>query len=164
MVSEKLGDQVTAKRYLDRSVQLLPTANAYNSLGNIARAQGQIIAAKNYYSKAAGQENEAGQAAFGSLVELDLPSNPGNYIKTRYGVTQNGTLQIQVSNETPRNVKNVVVAVQYIDAGGELRNLQQPLSGVLVAGKSQVINTNLQVHPEYASRTRTNVVKAALAN
>ena len=164
LVSEKLGDKATAKRYLDRSLQLLPTANAYNSLGNIARADGQIAAAKSYYSKAAGQQSEAGKEAFGSLVELDLPTNPGNYIKTRYGITRSGSIQIQVSNSTPRNVKNIVVAVQFVDLNGKVRNLQQQLSGQLAAGKSQVIDTNLQVNPDYASRTRTAVVKAELAN
>ncbi len=164
LVSERLGDQAAAKRYLDRSLQLLPTANAYNSLGNIARAQGQINSAKQYYSKAAGQKNEAGQAAFGSLVELDLPTNPGKYLQTRYGVAKNGQLQIQVNNATPRNVRNIVVAVQYVDVNGKLRNIQQKLSGGLAAGKSQVINTNVRVNTEYASRTRVAVVAAALAN
>lgn len=163
LVTEKLGDKVKAKRYLDRSLQLLPTANAYNSLGNIARTQGQIAEAKGYYTKAAGQQNAAGKAAFGSLVELDLPTNPGNYIKTRYGVTRNGLLQIQVNNSTPRNVRNIVVAVQYVDTAGKLRNVQRSLSGRLDAGKSQVVNTNLQVNPEYVSRTRTAVVKASLS-
>lgn len=163
LVSEKLGDQASAKRYLDRSVQLLPTANAYNSLGNIARAQGQISNAKQYYSQAAGQQNAAGQAALGSLVELDLPSNPSKYIQTRYGIAKNGQLQIQVNNATPRNVRNIVVAVQYVDVNGKLRNIQQQLSGSLLAGKSKVLNTNIRVNTEYASRTRVAVVKAALA-
>ncbi len=164
LVSEKLGDKVSAKRYLDRSLQLLPTANAYNSLGNIARTQGQLTQAKGYYSKAAGQKNEAGQTAYGSLVELDLPSNPGAYIKTRYGLTQNSTLQLQITNSTPRNVNNIIVAVQYIDTAGKVRQTQQQLNGTLAAGKSQVIQTSLLVNPEYASRTRVAVVKASLAN
>lgn len=163
LVDEKLRQYPQAKTSLEKSIKLLPTANAFNALGNIARSEGQVNQAKQYYAQAAQQNNPAGQAALGSLVELDLPSNPGAYIKTRFGVNKDSSLQIQVNNATPRNVQNVVVAVQYIDINGKQRQVSQQLSGRLLAGKSQVVQTNLRVHPEYANRTRVAVVKASLS-
>ena len=71
-------------------MELLPTANAYNGLGNIARSEGRFDEAKQYYAKAAGHQSPAGKAAFGSLVDLDLADNPGKYIKLRIGVDKTG--------------------------------------------------------------------------
>ena len=68
LVQQKLNEVAAARRVVERSVKLLPTANAYSALGNIAKSEKQYDLAKRYYAEAAGSESAAGQAAFGSLV------------------------------------------------------------------------------------------------
>jgi len=164
LVSEKLGDSPGARHHLQRSLQLLPTANAYNALGNVSRSAGQLAQAKGYYAKAAVHKSPAGQAALGSLLELDLPSNPGNYIKARYGLAQDTSIQIAITNTTPRDIAEIVILLQYPDKQGRLRQIKRQISGRLPAGKSRIIKTQIKVDPELATSVKTTVVHARLAN
>jgi predicted Zn-dependent protease len=50
----ELGEEGLAKTDLERSVKLLPTADAYQALGKIAESNGDMAAAKAYYEQAAG--------------------------------------------------------------------------------------------------------------
>lgn len=79
-VNETLKASANAKRDLEKSIQLLPTANAYHSLGNIAKLEGNLNAAKSYYKKAASNKTTEGKAAYRALMAIDLADNPQNYI------------------------------------------------------------------------------------
>ncbi len=163
LVNEKLKDNTPAKLDLERSVELLPTADAFNALGNIARAEGRHAEAKQYYAKAASNDSSTGKAAYGSLVELDLPENPGNYIKVRTGLSPSGTLLAQISNPTPKNVKGLVLVLQYPDAVGRLRQIRRSIGGRLKAGQKRVVDLGIAVtSPQQASQIRGRIVAARI--
>jgi predicted Zn-dependent protease len=164
LVQQELNEPAAARRDLERSVELLPTANAYNALGNIAKAGRQYDAAKGYYAKAAGNDSAAGQAAFGSLVELDLADNPGKYLRVRTGVNRSGRVVAEISNPTPRDVTGLVVALQYPDASGRLRQVEKPLAGALRAGEKEVITLEVVVTESQARQIRSAIVAARLAD
>ena len=162
LVSEKAGDTATAQRSLQRSIELLPTANAHNALGNIARSAGRRDEALTQYAKAAGHDSPAGKAALGSLVDLDLPSNPGKYVVARHQVTKDGLVRVQISNKTPRNVNSVVLRIIYPDNTGRLRDVTRSISGGLGAGKNTVLEV-VRINPQLAKNVRTAVVQARVA-
>lgn len=161
IASEELRDYRTANASLTRSTELLPTANAFNALGNIARLNGNLDLAKTNYAKAAGNQSPAGQEALGSLVDLDLPSNPGKYIATQLRMDNKGNVSVAVKNGTPRPVNGVVLQVIY-PSNGQLREKTQRVSGTLAAGKTETINIGLRINPELAGNLKTSVVRASV--
>lgn len=164
LVNEKLNAASAAKRDLEKSVQLLPTANAYKSLGNIAKREGNLSAAKSYYEKAASNDSAEGKAAYGALLDLDLADNPQKYIKLRTGLDSSGRLKAEISNPTPSNVKDVVVSIQYRDSNGKIRQIKRPFNGVLGAGKKQVVDLGIQNIPKaQLSNIKTGIISARVA-
>jgi len=143
MVGERLNLNQQAQSDLERSVKLLPTANAYNSLGNLARKAGRLSDAKAYYAKVAGSGGDLGKQAYGSLVDLDLKDNPGKYIQARVGQDAQGRVLAQISNPTPRNIGSLVLAVQFNDTNGQPLQLNRSLRGVVAAGSQQVFDLGL---------------------
>jgi len=164
IVNEKLGNRRQAKQDLDKSIKLLPTANAYNSLGNIARSERRFADAKQYYAKAAQDETETGKLAYASLVELDLADNPGKYLKVKLGVDQAGKVVARISNDTPKPVKDITLSAAYTDSGGRKRSGEAPLRGTLQPGKSVDIDLELGNLDEAALRSlRVGVTRANIA-
>ena len=165
LINEQLGSRGPAKRDLENSVRLLPTANAYNSLGNIAKVEGDYQKAKSYFTKAAGDKGEPGKQAYGSLVELDLAENPGKYIKVRAAINKQGRLVAQITNPTPRDVKDLVISVQFTGADGQARQAKAPLNGVLKAGTKEVVDLGVgAMSPKQLRGLKSGIISARVAN
>ncbi|MCU7934361.1 MAG: M48 family metalloprotease [Candidatus Thiodiazotropha sp. (ex Dulcina madagascariensis)] len=163
-VNEHLNASAAAKRDLEKSIQLLPTANAYHALGNIAQREGNLNAAKSYYKKAASNKSAEGKAAYGALVTIDLADNPQNYIKLRTGLDNKGRLKAEISNPTPSHVKDIVVAIQYRDSSGRIRQIKRPVSGVLAAGKKRLVDLGIQNIPKaQLANIKSGIISASLA-
>ena len=165
LVNESLGRRAQAKQDLDASIRLLPTANAYNALGNIARKERRFDEAKAYYEKAAQDKTAVGKEAFGSLVELDLPDNPGRYLKVQAGIDDRGRTLARVVNNTPRPVTDIVVAAEFRDKSGRTYSRKVRLRGTLPPGKSATVDLGLDNLDKKVQRTlRTGVIQAGLAD
>lgn len=70
MAYKELGNSSLAERDLVASQRLLPTQDAAESLGDIAKAKGNISAAAAYYQQAASGGGEAGERAKAKLAQL----------------------------------------------------------------------------------------------
>ncbi|HVY66576.1 MAG TPA: M48 family metalloprotease [Gammaproteobacteria bacterium] len=132
-----------ARTELERSVQLLPTAEGYYALGVVAEQRGDRAAALEHYARAAQSSGAAGQAAQEAAVRLDLPANPGKYLAARGTLDSNGQLIVEVGNPTHMAVTDVVVRVRYADAQGTIREQSRTLAGPLPAGQTQRLATGL---------------------
>ena len=164
LVNESLNRSAQAQADLQRSVKLLPTANAYNALGNIARKAGRTDEAKQYYAKVAGGEGELGKQAYGALVELDLQDNPAKYIQIQAGQDRQGRIVAQISNPTPRNIGGLKIVVQFQNAAGQMQQLQLALRGSVAAGSQQVFDLGLtgKLTPEQINSLRAMITAARL--
>jgi predicted Zn-dependent protease len=140
---EQLGNNSGARSDLKTSLKFLPTATALNSLGNIALAEGNRQQAIKYYKGAAGSKSELGQQAARSLLRLDLPQNPNNYLQVRTGVTKKGYVMVKVGNPNSLPVRRVRVVIQYPDSQGRVRRFFQDVDGVIPPGKVANIQTPL---------------------
>src|SRR5690606_15302214 len=80
IAEHQLGRMSAADASLQASVQLLPTADAYLTLGKIAEQRGDRAAALERYAQAAGSSSPSGQAAQDAIIRLDLPQNPEKYL------------------------------------------------------------------------------------
>ncbi len=162
LISESLRDFRTANRSLSRSAELLPTAEASNALGNIARINGNSQQAVAHYSSAARHNSPAGKSAFAALVDLDLPNNPGKYVAAQPRVNKDGAVSVLVRNTTPKNITGVQLRVVY-PVNGRLAEKTQRVNGTLAAGKTENVNLRLTIDPKLARNIKVNVVRASVS-
>ncbi len=163
-VEEQLQLNMQAQSDLERSVELLPTGDAYNSLGNLAQKAGRLNEAKAYFVKV-GSEGEVGQKAYGSLVDLDLQDNPAKYIKVRAGQDAQGRIVVQVSNPTPRDINKIVLILQARNADGKVQKLQRKLQGTVTAGSRKIFDLGLtgKLTPEQIKTLQAGIIGAKVA-
>ena len=143
MAHLELQEKSQGEADLKKSIKLLPTAPAMNALGNISLNQGDTVTAKKYFSAAAGSNSSAGKAASHSLVQLDLPDNPGKYLQLRFGRDKSDYLLVQITNRTAQDVKDINFIVQFRDSTKNVRQVQLQLPGRLGAQKSKTVATRI---------------------
>ena len=143
LIAERERRDDAARADLETSVKLLPTGPAYYALGNVANRSRQFDQAKKYYAAAAGSQGEVGEAALVSLMRLDLPDNPGNYLRQQAGLDKSGMLSVVVGNPTKVPVRDLVISVQYVDGSGRTRELRRELAGTLGPGQQAQVATGL---------------------
>ena len=114
----ELGQRDVARRDLSASVRLLPTAPAYQALGKLAEADGDVERAKQYYAQAGQSNGQEGQAARASLVRLELPSQPAKYIAARVSRDDRDRLVLQVNNRASLALADIVIQVELMTANG----------------------------------------------
>ncbi len=158
---EKLGQHDAAYADLDRSAKLLPTAAALNALGNLSLVRGDKDQAKQFFTGAAGSKTAPGQAAAASLLRLDLPENPGKYIKVRVGRGKQGQLLAQVSNSTTVAVTDVAIVIVFADATGQKQKLSLRLQETLAPNKAVVVKTGIGPETQ-TSNLKAGVVRARI--
>jgi len=164
-VREQMNLGALAKSDLERSLELLPTGDAYYSLGNLARKDGRVNDAKAYYAKV-GNHGELGQQAYGSLVDLDLKENPAKYLNARAGQDAQGRIVAQINNPTPRNVGGIVLLVQCRNESGKVLKLQKTLKGKVAAGGQQMFDLGLtgQLTPEQLRTLQVAIARAEVVD
>jgi tetratricopeptide (TPR) repeat protein len=143
LVSRDLGELSAAKRNLNRSVELMPTAAAYNALGSIAEDEGNLPQAKEYFAAASNDPGSAGQAALTSLIKLNVAEQPGAYIDAAIGLASNGEWIVALRNNAPRRFSNLELELVYLDTNGRVQRRQLSVSGTLAAQSTQRISTGL---------------------
>lgn len=143
LTKKKLNRNREAYADLQASTKLLPTAMAYNSLGELELSAGSSKRARQYFMEAASSNSPAGKAAQVSLLRLDFPQNPGNYIQVQTGLNNRGYLVARITNKAPLAVKNIGFKVNFPDTSGRKRQVSRQLSGIIPAGRSLDINLNL---------------------
>jgi beta-barrel assembly-enhancing protease len=162
LIAEHEREDERALHDLETSVKLLPTGAAYYALGNIAARARNPEEAKQYYAKAAGSEGEIGQAAAVALMRLDLPQNPGKYVRTQGALDSRGMLVVAIGNPTQVPLDGLSLAVQYVDAQGRTREIRRDLKRTLAAGKQFQVETGLGPF-QNASQYRIAVASARVA-
>ena len=143
LVSRELGQVGVAKSSLNRSIELLPTATAYNALGEIAESEGNLNQAEKYFAAASKDAGEVGHSALTSLVKLRIAERPGAYIDTQLALASNGEWILILSNTAPRAFTGVVLELAYADSNNRMQRQQIRISGTLAAQGRRRINSGL---------------------
>jgi tetratricopeptide (TPR) repeat protein len=139
---QRLGQNTAAEASLQASIDLLPTADAYYALGTIAEQRGDRARALAHYEQAAGANTPASRAAQDAAVRLDLPDNPGKYLRVRTALDADGSLVIELANPTRIVVTDVVLMIRYAE-GGSVRQLRRVWPGRIEAGAAQQLDTGI---------------------
>jgi beta-barrel assembly-enhancing protease len=135
LAKKELGNSTGAEHDLKISLDLLPTATAYNALGEVSLAKGKRLEAKNYFKAAAVSNSASGKQAAKSFIKLDLPDNPRNYIQATAVIDQEKKLRIKVENSSSLSVKGINILARYTDEAKEIQQVPLSLSGTLQAGQ-----------------------------
>jgi beta-barrel assembly-enhancing protease len=107
-----------AEAPLTQSMELLPTAIGAYHLGRIAHAEGDLQKAVNFYQLAANSDSDVGRAAARELVQLDLPRNPGRYVRVQPRLDESGRVWMIVQNGAPFPIEDIVIAAVVADPSG----------------------------------------------
>jgi tetratricopeptide (TPR) repeat protein len=140
---QALGETGSANADLERSVALLPTAPAMNSLGQLALNQGDRARAMEYFAEAAASDSSAGRRAYASLVRLDLSTNPAKYLKVDYALDRQGQLIVRLANQTPVSIGDITLDVGYDDQDGKRRQTRLHIAGPVAAETTHQAATGL---------------------
>ncbi len=143
LIALRLQEHAAARRDFEASASLLPTAMAAHGLGVLAEREGKLGLALQYYKDAAGSDSDVGRQAYRSLLRLDLPRNPGEYLQVRGGLDPQGQLIVEIANPTPATVGRLVLLVRYADQNGQIRQLTRQLRGSVAANQRGRFATGL---------------------
>ena len=161
----KLGQASAARSSLERSQQLIPTAEAHYVLGLIDKDAGDIDAAVEHFRQAAQSDSETSRSAARELVTLDLRNNPSKYVGSRPVVDADNQVWAQFGNLTQVPIKNIEISYAWLDDQGQTRQGKKTWRGTLRAGmKDQLqLGFRLENATDLNRRVRVQVTGAAAA-
>lgn len=119
LVKEQLDDFAQASNDLEKSLSLLPTAEAYYALGEIDYQQDHHHAAIQNFRKASISKTPGGIKATSKLKELGLALHGIQTLDVEPIYSDDGFIDIRISNLGLSKLKNIVVDVNQIDAKGK---------------------------------------------
>lgn len=159
-----MGKKSEAEPYLKRANELLPTAPGHSLLGQIAEGRGQTAIALKHYQVAGSSNSAIGKEATALAVKLDLPRNPGKYLKSGVYADSTGNLYAVVQNSTASSIEGLQVRVVKYDAttrravaqSGSMR-----IKGVVAPGKRGQIAVGERVKKAEDARLYKVVIEAA---
>jgi predicted Zn-dependent protease len=143
LTKKQLNRKQDAYADLQSSTKLLPTAMAYNSLGELELLSGSSQRARQYFSEAASSNSPAGKAAQIALLHMDFPQNAGDYIRIEVGLSRQGYVIARISNNAILAIRDIELQIEYPDAAGRSHQTSRQLSGVIDAGNSSTVNLDL---------------------
>jgi predicted Zn-dependent protease len=154
-----------ARANLERSLELMPTAEAHYLLGMIDKDSGNMNSAVEHFKVASESQSESGKRATRELVSLDLSANPSRYIGSRAAVDQGNRVWVQLGNLTNVAMKNIEISYAWLDSNGQTRQGKKTYSGPLQAGAQDQLPLDIQLQSaaELNNRVRVEVTAASLA-
>jgi hypothetical protein len=96
-------------------------------------------------------------------MRIELPQEPGKYVRTQAGLDARGMLVVAIGNPTRAPLTGIGVTVQYVDSGGKLRELRRNLNGTLGPGQQAQLATGLGPF-QSAEQFRVGVTAARIAD
>jgi len=147
----KLGRQAEAEPYLKRSIELLPTADSFYLMGQIAESRGDVSGAMQNYSIATDSNSDAGRSSIASFVRLDLPRNPVKYLRTTVQADNMGYVYAVVFNPTSVAIDRVMVRFMRLDETTRQPNAEMQLmipGKIAPNGRGHVKVENLQAYKQ----------------
>ncbi len=113
---DHLGQRTNARRDLERSSNLLPTAEASFSLAGIALDEGDRERAKRLYLTVSRARGELGGEAREAYVKLDVVDFPGRHVTADVFFDEDQVV-LKVANSTMHELMDVMIEIETIVNG-----------------------------------------------
>lgn len=140
-----------ARKDLEESVRILPTAEGYFGLGQLEQRSGNRARAVEHFRRVAESDTSVSTLAAKRLAKLDLPSNPGRYVKATLLQNTEGRLLLRLRNTLPLPVTGIRIAIGTPLGGGFRPSSIVRLRGVLQPGETKTVDPGVGV----LTRTQT---------
>ncbi len=156
-----LGNRARARSDLERSNNLLETAAASYSLGEIALADGERMKAKRLFEAVSQTGGEIGRNAREIYIRLDIPDAPERYVTTET-FFENGRVIVMVENSTGYELRNIAVRIDAIINGNRVSpRLEQVVR--LAPHAFKVVRTGVRYRETDTVEVEVEVVQAETA-
>ncbi len=155
---DHLGQRTRARQDLERSSNLLPTAEASFSLAGIALDEGDRVKAKQLYLTVSRARGELGREAREAYVKLDLVDFPGRYVTADIYFDENQVV-LKVANSTAHELKDIMVEIETIVNGVPGRPRLREVARVR-ARSFEVVETGISFREEDAVEVKTRIIRA----
>lgn len=154
-----------ARASLERSLQLLPTAEAHYVLGRIAQDRGDRRTAAEHFNVASQSNSAAGKSAKAEMVRLDIGQNASRYIATQAATDGSGNVWLQIGNTTEVPIRNIQIRYAWLDEQGRTRESQTTYAGPLGARQQDRVRLDVRLPgvTDLGNRFRMQVTSAAVA-
>ena len=161
----ELKDKSGAREDLERSLELLPTAQAHYILGKLDLEENKRVAAMEHFRVAAQSNSELGVQAEREILAMELPQRAASYVEIRPAVNNNGDLWIQVGNRTRTPLTNIEYRYAWIDDQGRTQQGSGRVDGILEGGKAaqQQLNARINNPDDLGRRVRVEITSAMTA-
>ena len=158
LAHEALGNRGLARRDLERSMELLPTALASYTLGHIVLAQGDRARAKSLFGAVTKVRGDLGDAARKGFALLDVADAPGRYVEARPLLGRGGQIAVELINKTPYPLADVVARVE-----GRVKKksfARELLARRLAGGARIILNSGLRHGGQDDLKVQAKVLRA----
>jgi len=161
-----LGRGDEARADLERSLEMLPTAEAHYLLGTLDRRNGNLDTARYHFGQAAKSDSPEGRDAQRELVRLDIGRRPEDFIATAAAADRDGRVYARIGNRTRVPLSDIQVEVAWATDDGRVERTVETYRGVLDGGALDAIALGYRVSPgeDLERRIRLAVTAARLAD
>ena len=155
-----------ARPDLEKSLALMPTAEAHFLLGMLDKQGGQREDALQHFRAAAQSDSVAGQKATVELVRLDAPQNPARYIGTRAAVDDANEVWALVGNLTPVPMGDIEVSYAWLDNQDQAQSGKILYPGPLAGGEQDRLKLGIRLENPRTleQRVRVEITAARVAD
>lgn len=159
-----LGQKAQARRDIERSYQLLPTAVASYILGGIVLGDGERAYAKRLFQEARAADGEVGGLAAMAYTKLDIADAPHNYVRVEPFFEDDsngdGEIVVEVENPTGYALRGIVVRVSAtVNAEPIYRRLTLDY---LAPGAVKAVSSGIDYRAEDEATVEARVLQAAV--
>jgi len=165
-VEYKRSGSDAARKDLEYSLALLPTAEAHYLIGMLDKNRGDTQKAMAHFQQAAQSNSETGMKARRELIQMDLPSNPSRYVASRAVVDKSNVVWTLIANQTGVPMKDIEISYAWVDDSGRTRQSKVLYQGPLPSGKQDSIQLGIKLNnpQELGQRVRVEVTAAKMAD
>lgn len=161
----KRSQSDAARPDLEKSLSLMPTAEAHYLLGMLDKNRRDSNQAMQHFQAAANSNSESGQKARRELIQMDLPSNPSRYVASRAMVDKSNQVWAAIGNQTGVAMRDIEISYAWLDADNRTRQAKKLYRGPLPSGKQDSIPLGIHLNDpaELNQRVKVQVTAAHLA-
>jgi predicted Zn-dependent protease len=153
-----------ARPDLEKSLSLMPTAEAHYLLGMLDKNRGETDTAMKHFQQAAGSSSESGMQARREVIRMDLPANPSRYVASRAMVDKSNYVWAAVGNQSGVAMRDIEISYAWLDEDNRTRESTALYRGPLLNGQQDSVQLGIRLNSpeELNQRVRVEVTAARM--
>ncbi|MBB64508.1 MAG: peptidase M48 [Waddliaceae bacterium] len=163
LIHRQLGNLSHSRADLNKSITLLPTADAYYALGRLAVDEGNSAEAQKNFAIASNANTNTGQKATRWLARMEIPHVPEKYLQLKAGLDNTNHLILEVQNQSVVSVKDVHIQVEVLNPAGRSQSIQVfKIGSKMNANDIRAVST--QLGPFSNTRILSETIRASITS